>query len=185
VPERERAGDRIGAIEFQGKLVAAGFAAPLGRTAAGDLRAIARNARELGFAELRTSPWRALYAPTADRHAADMLLRTAEACGFIADETDPLLRIDACPGAAGCRCTSLDTRAAARAIAPLLGALGCHSCHISGCSKGCARSQPADLVLVGTRDGFGLLRYDSAQGTPKAVVQPGRLGDLPDILAKL
>ena len=37
------------------------------------------------------------------------------------------------------------------------------SIHVSGCGKGCARSAPADLVLVGRADGrYGLIRYGIA-----------------------
>jgi precorrin-3B synthase len=173
---------RLGAVLVDGAVVAVGFAAPFGRIEAGALRALAAAARERDVGELRLSPWRTLYAPIAAAPAATALLGAAAACGFIVDAADPLLSIEACPGAPGCRSTTLDTRATARALAPLLARLGCRSCHISGCSKGCARSRTADLVLVGAGERFGVLRYATAQGQPHVFVSPERISELPNLL---
>ncbi len=172
----------LGKVMCNGAIIAAGFAAPFGRIEAPALRAVADAALALGITILRVSPWRALYAPVPDARAADALLDTAAANGLIVDAADPLLAVDACPGAQGCRSTALDTRAAARLLAPLLAGLGCSSCHVSGCAKGCARSGAADLVLVGAGDRFGLLRRDTAQGQAQVFVPPARLSELPDIL---
>ena len=184
-PARQDGKRLLGEIACKGRVVAAGFAAPFGRIEAGNLRALADAAARLDIAEFRLSPWRALYAPVNDARIAHALLEAAAAHGFITNANDPLRLVDACPGAPGCRATSLDTRAAARALAPLLAAMGCRSCHVSGCGKGCARSRPADLVLVGAGDRFGLLRNDTAQGTPRVLVPPARLGELPDIFETL
>ena len=75
--------------------------------------------------------------------------------GLIVDENDPLLRVDACPGAPACRSASVDTRATARGLAAsgLAGTL-----HVSGCAKGCARSMAADLTLVGEAGRYGVIR---------------------------
>jgi len=175
----------LGKVLCNNAIIAAGFSAPFGRVAAHDLRALSAVALDLGIAEFRLSPWRALYAPIANERAAATLLEAAAAHGFIVDASDPLTLIDACPGAPGCRSTTLDTRAAARLIAPLLAQMGCRSCHVSGCAKGCARSKPAELVLVGAGDRFGLLREDTAQGAPRVFVAPARLADLPDIAETL
>lgn len=183
-PSSQQATVSLGKIWSNGKLVAVGVAAPFGRVGASDLCTLATAAQRLGLSEFRLSPWRALYAPVEDEHAADALLEAAAESGFLLDASDPLARIDACPGASGCRSTALDTRAAARAIAPLLDKLGCASAHVSGCTKGCARSAPADLVLVGSADGFGLLRDATAQGTSRLFVPPAHLGELPDILSR-
>ena len=129
-----------------------GVAAPFGRLQAPQLRDLVALARRAGATEVRLSPWRALYfdAPVAG----------AETLGLIVDADDPLLRIDACPGAPACRSSSVDTRGDARRIAAR-GFAG--SVHVSGCAKGCARSAIADLVLVGDHGGYGVVRNGTAR----------------------
>ena len=38
--------------------------------------------------------------------------------------------------------------------------------HVSGCAKGCARPGPSALTLVGTPDGFNLVRDGSPRDVP-------------------
>ena len=89
---------------------------------------------------MRLTPWR-------------MLLAEGQLPGLCADAADPLIHVEACPGAPACPQASVATRDLARQLAPhVAGRL-----HVSGCAKGCASSIPADIVLTG-RDG----RYDLA-----------------------
>ena len=179
----QRAGERtLGLVLRCGTVIAVGIAAPFGRIEAQNLCAVAAAAQELGVAEFHVSPWRSLYLPVADARTAETLLGAATAYGFIVDVANPLASIDACPGAPGCRSSLLDTRALAMELAPLLEPMGWRSCHVSGCSKGCARSKPADLVLVGTGEGLAVMRYDTAQGVPRMLIPPARFSELPDIL---
>jgi precorrin-3B synthase len=172
----------LGQISCDDRPVAVGMAAPFGRVEASALAALASAARDLGALEFRLSPWRAFYAPAQDANDAAELSLAAAANGFIVDAGDPLLAIEACPGAPGCRSAALDTRAAARHLAPMVARLGARSCHVSGCAKGCACSQAADLVLVGTAERFGVLRSATAQDEPRLFVSPDRLSDLPQLL---
>jgi precorrin-3B synthase len=94
--------------------------------------------------------------------------------GLIVDENDPLLRIDACPGAPACRSASVDTRRTARRLAAA-GFAG--TLHVSGCAKGCARSTPADLTLVGEGGRYGVVR----SGTARDAI--GRTIDADDLAA--
>lgn len=73
---------------------------------------------------------------------------------FITTPNDPALRIDACPGAPACTQASINTRAAARTIASHLSG---KTLHVSGCTKGCARPRPADVVLIGNDGAFDLV----------------------------
>ena len=85
---------------------------------------------------------------------------------FITAPGDPLLAVDACPGAPFCPQASVETRALARQLAPhVTGSL-----HVSGCAKGCARRHPADTTLTG-RDGV----YDLVEGGGPAD-PPARVG---------
>lgn len=165
----------LGAVTHSGRSIAVGVAAPFGRIEASALRSICEAARDCGVREARVSPWRALYFAAAGEDVARTLLATAARFGFITDADDPLLAIDACPGAPACRSTALDTRAAAYQLAPMLAGLGCTSAHISGCAKGCARSRSADLVLVGKGGCFGIIRHDTAQALPRVFLPAAHL----------
>ena len=125
---------------------AVGVAAPFGRLEAGQLERLVGLASRAKASELRLSPWRSVYIGGRDR----ALLEGARAIGLIVDDNDPLLQIDACPGAPDCASGSVDTRGDARRLAALAAETGYRgSIHVSGCAKGCARSLPADLTLVG------------------------------------
>jgi precorrin-3B synthase len=172
----------VGKVAGAGSIVAAGFAAPFGRLDAPTLQLLASRAAGLGIDAFRLSPWRTLYVAVPGEETAAAIIETAAGAGLIVDADDPLLLIDACPGAPSCRSTALDTREAARQLVPILRQLGCRTAHVSGCAKGCARSAPADLVLVGVGDCFGVLRYDTARGSPRTFVPPVSLSELPELL---
>jgi precorrin-3B synthase len=137
-PGRRRLGD-LGGIT--------GVAAPFGRLEAAQLRELVRIAIAAGASELRLSPWRALYI--------DAIVEVPKDLGLIVDEDDPLLRVDACPGAPACRSATVDTRTMARRLA-VSGFAG--TIHVSGCAKGCARSVAANLTLVGEGGRYGVVR---------------------------
>jgi precorrin-3B synthase len=73
--------------------------------------------------------------------------------------TDPLLQVDACPGAPFCGAATVETRGLARELArPGL--------HVSGCSKGCARAKAAAVTLVGRDGRFDVVRQGTAWDMP-------------------
>jgi precorrin-3B synthase len=138
-----------------------GVGAPFGRLDAPQLAALSRTA---DASEIRLSPWRALYvdAPVPD----------AAVLGLIVDESDPLLRIEACPGAPACKSSSVDTRRDARRLAAR-GFDG--TIHVSGCAKGCARSTAADLVLVGDGGRYGVVRNGTTRDPIERTLAPEEL----------
>jgi precorrin-3B synthase len=142
---------------------AVGIAAPFGRLEAAQLRRLADLVGEAGATELRLSPWRAIYVEASP----EALLRGARDAGLIVDEDDPILRIEACPGAPDCKSASVDARGDARRLAAH-GFTG--SIHVSGCAKGCARTSPSDLVLVGEGGRYRLAHNATAQATPERMV---------------
>lgn len=176
------ASDRVGLVEANCRVIAVGIGAPFGRLTAQALRRIAETAAELGIAAFRLSPWRVLYAPVTGNREASILLDVAQACGLVTIPTDPLLAIDACPGAPACRSAWADTRAAALRVAAMWPLPAVASVHVSGCAKGCARSRHADLVLVAGPAGFGVVRNGTAEMSPSAFLAPDDLHDLPAIL---
>jgi precorrin-3B synthase len=178
-------GRRIGLIEL-GERFAVGIAAPFGRVETDQLRKLAEVIAAQGIEEIRLSPWRALYAGVPGRQSGQDILATAKREGFITDPRDPLLQIEACPGAPGCRSTVLDTRGDGRRLAALLPRFGfAGTVHVSGCAKGCAKSGSSDLVLVGSEGRYGIVRNGTAQDYPahrlsfaELAADPGAIFDI-------
>jgi precorrin-3B synthase len=139
-------------------------AAPFGQLGAPDLRALARSGAEA----LRITPWRSVaLAGVQDLPASGLILRAQ----------DPRLRVHACTGAPGCPQASVETRALAERLAPVLpeGQV----LHVSGCTKGCAHPGRAGLTLVGRGGRFDLVR----DGAPWD--KPCDTGLAPDQLAQV
>jgi precorrin-3B synthase len=158
---------RAGLIELGAGRLAVGIAAPFGRVEADQFRMLADAMAAHGVKEIRLSPWRALYAEVPSEQSGQSILVAAASVGLIVDPGDPLLQIEACPGAPGCHSTSLDTRGDGRRLARLLPRFGfTGTIHVSGCAKGCAKSGTSDLVLVGAEGRYGLVRNGTAQDSP-------------------
>jgi precorrin-3B synthase len=150
---------------------AIGVAAPFGRLEAEQLRHLAALAEEAGATELRLSPWRTVYFGARDTTAAGQAVDAARSIGLIVDSHDPLLRIEACPGAPDCKSSSVDARGDARRLAALASANGYDgSIHVSGCAKGCARSAPSKLVLVGKAGLYRLVRNATTRGPVERII---------------
>lgn len=81
--------------------------------------------------------------------------------GFVARADDPLLSADACPGMPFCLQASVETRDLARRVSPKFADL-----HVSGCAKGCARSKPAAVTLVGRDGKFDVIRNGTTGDKP-------------------
>jgi precorrin-3B synthase len=155
---------RVGFMELGAGRFATGIAAPFGRVEADQLEKFADAIVAHGGKGIRLSPWRALYAGLPSPLAAQSLLDAAARDGLIIDPCDPLLQIEACPGASGCLSTALDTRGDGRRMAGLLPRFRfAGMVHVSGCAKGCAKSGPADLVLVGSEGRYGIVRNGTAR----------------------
>lgn len=102
---------------------------------------------------------------------------------FITTPDDPLLRVDACPGAPACPSATVETRWLARKIAPVFARAAPEdsrrSLHVSGCAKGCARARAADLTLVGRDGSFDVVRGGAAWDPPSCTgVAPHALPSL-------
>ncbi len=123
--------------------------APFGQIPAA---ALADAMRRTGAAALRLAPGR-LFLLEGGRPVPDLPFATAPG--------DPLLAVDACPGAPACAAASVETRTLARALAGRLTHL-----HVSGCAKGCARPRPAAVTLVGRDGRFDLVRNGTAWDSP-------------------
>lgn len=107
---------------------------------------------------IRITPWRCLVLEgVQDARPPDSL---------IAIPDHPALRVDACAGAPFCPQASVETRALALELAPLVqGGL-----HVSGCAKGCAGRNTARITLTG-RDGLFDL-YERGAATATGLTRP-------------
>ncbi|MGB0831043.1 MAG: cobalamin biosynthesis protein CobG [Paracoccaceae bacterium] len=160
-----------GQDEHATKRQVSGAALPLGRTALGfHLAPAFGQTTSQDFTKLliqsdckflRLTPWRGL-----------LLERVSELSippDFISDEHDPKRRIQVCPGAPACQSAKGNTRGFAAQIAPRLAAnpaLNSKELHISGCAKGCAKPQKADLTFVAQNRGFDLIVKGHAWDMP-------------------
>jgi precorrin-3B synthase len=167
---------RAGLLSLGIDRFAVGIAAPFGRAETDPLRKLADAMTAVGIKEVRLSPWRTLYARVPSQQAGQHLLDIAAQFGFVVDPSDPLLQIEACPGAPACQSTSLDTRGDARRIAGWLAEFRfAGTVHVSGCAKGCAKSGIADLVLVGSEGDYGIVHQGSAQDRPSRRLESSEL----------
>ncbi len=136
---------------------------PFGQVTAAQLRSLMEWTKP---AAIRTTPWRMLLLEGTPARAVP---------GFITDPDNPLLRVDACPGAPYCTSATVETRGLARRLAERTpGTL-----HVSGCAKGCARPRPADVTLVGREGRFDLVRGQRPWDAPgRTGLTPGDLDEL-------
>jgi precorrin-3B synthase len=122
---------------------------------------------------LRMTPWRMVFLEglhEMPRHE-----------GLVTRADDPVLRVAACTGAPACPEAHAETRAFAAALAPSIP--GNARLHVSGCAKGCAHPSPAAITLVGTDNGFDLIRHGTVQATPAMQgLDPARLLADPTVL---
>ena len=100
---------------------------------------------------LRMTPWRMILL--------EGLYEMPAHDGLIARADDALLRVIACSGAPACPQAQAETRTLAASLAPYIPEDA--TLHVSGCAKGCAHSGPSEVTLVGTADGFDLVRHGS------------------------
>lgn len=161
---------RIGLLEG-----AVGLAAPFGRLQAHQLRQLVVLATAGGAREMHLSPWRAIYMRVRDAEAGRIVLDGARAIGLVTDDSDPLLRIEACPGAPDCESSTVDARGDAHRLAALdfKGSI-----HVSGCEKGCARSAPSSLVLVGDHGRYRVIHDGTTRDKAERLVGSQDIGAL-------
>ncbi|MEO9650982.1 MAG: precorrin-3B synthase [Roseobacter sp.] len=120
-----------------------------------------------GASGMRMTPWRLFVLEGAEFE---------QQTTFVSSTDDPLLGVQACPGAPSCAQAESSTRDVARKLAGNLPSG--HVLHVSGCAKGCAFPKQADVTLVGANGLFDLVTEGAAWDEPVA------RGLLPEDLAK-
>jgi precorrin-3B synthase len=147
-----------------------GIAPLLGRLEAATLRAIAELADEAAGAPLRITPWRGVVLTDVAEPDAAAVVAACEQLGLTCDPAHPANLVVACAGNRGCAAGLADTQADARALVARLADLPAEqrprSVHVSGCDKGCARAQPAQVSLVAGSPSGTYDLYADRQGAP-------------------
>lgn len=118
------------------------YGAPFGQIEAAQLSELVKTS---GCSALRVTPWRLFLTEDA---------APVETKAFVTDPDDPLLNVDACPGAPLCTSSTVETRE----IAKKLAAKTHTRLHVSGCSKGCARPRKSEMTLAGRDGRFDLVK---------------------------
>ncbi|ESZ72613.1 cobalamin biosynthesis protein CobG [Mesorhizobium sp. L103C119B0] len=162
----------IGLFPLTGNIFTLGIGLPFGSMPAQNLIELASRASNLGTAEIRLAPGRALLFLGQPSSANHPLRATAAALGFVTTAADPRTRIAACPGTPACASGQIATRDIAETIAAEMTDSLDFTLHISGCAKGCAHPGPAALTLVGGENGAGLVVNATAKALP-AGYRPG------------
>ncbi|WFE73865.1 cobalamin biosynthesis protein CobG [Roseinatronobacter sp. S2] len=103
---------------------------------------------------MRVTPWRCLVLE-------GVTAAPALPASLIVTPDHPALRVDACAGAPLCPQASVETRALALELAPMVDG----SLHVSGCAKGCARARAADITLIGRDGRFDLIMQGRTDAT--------------------
>ena len=129
-----------------------GITPMLGRLEPVTLEALAALAERASVGELRITPWRGLVLRDVAARDAAAITQACEQLGLTCDPAHPANLVVACAGSRGCSAGLADTQTDARALVARLAALPAgqrpRSVHVSGCEKGCARAQPAQVSLV-------------------------------------
>ncbi len=166
---------RFGAAASGDGTVAVAVPAPVGRLDAGMLRFLADAADAEGRGDVMLAPWSAVVLPGVRPERAPDLLAASEAEGFLPVAVAGRLTVIACAGAPACERAREPAKALGAALLALATAepdrlpAAPKRVHLSACSKGCAGSAPADLLLLGASDRSGWTVH--AGGSPR---RPGR-----------
>ncbi len=153
------------AIGWLPALRAFGIGLPFGQMDGVILQRLCTLSERHGDGVLHLTAWRAiLLSGVGEADAGPLRQAIMEYPGsLVTDPDDPVRRVSACIGHAGCASGSVDARADARAL--LAAGVRASSLHVSGCAKGCAHPGPAAITLVGAAGRYGLVRAGRAGDT--------------------
>ncbi len=143
----------------------------LGRLTSLQLRSLARLAECFGRGQLRCTPWQGLLLPDIPEDQGQALLLQTIQLELLTDLQEPLARLVACSGSAGCRKGLADTKTDALRLARLLRQSPARpQVHLSGCERSCAVAHRMPYTLLARPGG----RYQLYLGS----VRPDGQGQL-------
>ena len=129
---------------------------PFGLFSGGQLRLVADHSASV----IRVTPDRLLVLDNPD--AVEAL---AGKMGLITNKNDPVFRVFGCTGKPGCSQATVETRSLAKELSSRIRENAV--LHVSGCSKGCARSGSADICVVGNNGRYDLVENGCASDVPR------------------
>jgi precorrin-3B synthase len=134
---------------------------PLGRLDAPMLEGLAALAGECATGRLRVTPWQGVVLPDVRHAKVPTVLARLRSLGLYCSPADPLTRLIACAGSAGCRKGLADTKADALHLARRLPPHA--AVHLTGCERSCAAAHRAPFTLLATGPGhYDLYRRDDS-----------------------
>ncbi|AOK54366.1 precorrin-3B synthase [Burkholderia stagnalis] len=142
----------------------------LGRLDGARLERLAALADAHGDGMLSMTPWQGVFVHGVASGAAPTVRDALAALGLVVSPGDPLARLVACAGSAGCAKARADTKRDALALAARIGTV--RDLHLTGCERHCALPHPAahTLVAVGPAH-YDLYRRDGAAGLGTALAR--------------
>ncbi|WP_229514483.1 precorrin-3B synthase [Paraburkholderia terrae] len=123
----------------------------LGRIDSAVLRGLAELTHGNERATLRMTPWQSVLLTDIDPANLDATLRNLEALGLATTSQNPLTRVIACTGSAGCAKSQADTKADALKLAAHVPAHA--QVHLSGCPRSCAAAHRAPYTMLAVAEG--------------------------------
>lgn len=130
-----------------------GVLLPVGRLAAGQMRGLARIAREFGDGDIRLTVWQNLLISGVANGNVAAAKSALEALGLSTEATSIRAGLVACTGNIGCRFAASDTKRHAEAIAQWCEARVSIdtpvNIHLTGCHHSCAQHYIGDIGLLG------------------------------------
>jgi ferredoxin-nitrite reductase len=179
-----------------------GVALPLGKVSCGQMRGLAKIARDLGDGDIRLTVWQNLLIPGLSDANVPLAIAAIEALGLAVKTTEIRAGLIACTGRAGCKFGNADTKRTASAIGdwcdtrvevdtPI-------NIHLTGCHHSCAQHFISDIGMIGTRiaiedsddtaDGFHILTgggFGPEADVGQEVYRDVKSEDAPVVIEKL
>ncbi|TWT10904.1 precorrin-3B synthase [Reyranella sp. CPCC 100927] len=164
-PVVSSAGQSLGSLGYGNGRGTFGLLAPFGAMDADMLVGLADLMQRIGSLSLTIGPWRSLHLRGVPDHQVAAVSAFASDRGFVKDAHDPRQRVTACAGAPACAAATVPARHDAVVLAAVLSIHG-GRVHVSGCTKGCASSTPADVTFVGHGGRYALIEAGSTVDAP-------------------
>jgi ferredoxin-nitrite reductase len=130
-------------------------ALPVGKMTCGQMRGLAKIARELGDGDIRLTVWQNLLISGVAQENAALLEQCLQEIGLTAKATSVRAGLIACTGNTGCKFALSNTKGTAMAIAdwvePRVALDSPINIHLTGCPHSCAQHYIGDIGMLACR----------------------------------
>jgi ferredoxin-nitrite reductase len=136
-----------------------GVSLPLGKVTCGQMRGLARIARDLGDGEIRLTVWQNLLLSGVRDENVELAIAAIEKIGLAVEASHIRAGLIACTGNAGCRFAAADTKRHAAEIGdwcePRVAMDKPVNIHVTGCHHSCAQHYISDIGLIAAKVDVG------------------------------